>query len=162
MNKIPVYSVVAYSGTGKTTMLEQLVREFKARGIRVAVVKHDAHEFEIDREGKDSWRMSKAGADIVAIASATKSAIMENRPVAFDTIINRITDVDIIITEGYKTGAFPKIALRRAATGNDFAVPPETCVAVMSDTPIDAEIPTFELDDIAGVADFILRSAGLL
>ena len=162
MNQIPVYSVVAYSGTGKTTMLEKFVRELKMRGIRLAVVKHDAHEFEIDREGKDSWRMSNAGADVVAIASATKSAIMENRPAPFETIIDRITNVDIIITEGYKTGAFPKIALRRAETGNDFAVPPEDCVAVMSDTAVDLEIPVFELDDISGLADFILRNAGLL
>ena len=162
MNQIPVYSVVAYSGTGKTTMLEKLVAALKSRGVRVAVVKHDAHEFEIDREGKDSWRMSKAGADVVAIASSTKSAIMEYRPVAFETIINRITDVDIIITEGYKTGVFPKIALRRAETGNDFAVPPEGCVAVMSDTPVKLDIPTFELDDIAGLADFLLRDSGLL
>ena len=169
MKQIPVYSVVAYSGTGKTTMLEKLVRELKARDIRVAVVKHDAHEFEIDREGKDSWRFSKAGADVVAIASATKSAVMENRPVPFETIINRISDVDIIITEGYKTGAFPKIALRREASGNDFAVPPEGCVAVMSDTPVVAHssidepgIPVFALDDIAGLAEFLLRNSGLL
>ena len=160
--QIPVYSVVAFSGTGKTTMLEQLVREIKSRGIRLAVVKHDAHDFEIDREGKDSWRFSKAGADVVAIASATKSAIMENRYVPFEMIIERLSDVDLIITEGYKTGSFPKIALRRAETGNDFAVPPESCAAVMSDTPVELNIPVFALDDISGLAEFLLRDSGLI
>ncbi len=159
---IPVYSVVAYSGTGKTTMLEKLVAELKSRKIRVAVVKHDAHDFEIDREGKDSYRMSKAGADVVAIASAAKAAIMENRPVSFEEIITQISDVDIIITEGYKTGAFPKIALRRAAAGTGFAVPPQDCIAVMSDTPVDSDVPAFSLDDISALADFLLRDCGLL
>ena len=159
---IPVYSVVAFSGTGKTTMLEQLVRELKSCGIRLAVVKHDAHDFEIDKEGKDSWRFSKAGADVVAIASGTKAAIMENRYIPFEEIISRITDVDLIITEGYKTGSYPKIALRRAETGNDFAVPPEGCAAVMSDTPVESNVPVFALDDINGLAGFLLRSSGLL
>lgn len=162
MKQIPVYSVVAYSGTGKTTMLEKLVAELKARCIRVAVVKHDAHEFEIDHEGKDTWRFSTAGADVVAITSSTKSAVMENRPASVEAVIARILDVDIIITEGYKTGSFPKIALRREATGNGFAVAPKTCVAVMSDTPVNFNIPAFALDDIPGLADFLLRDCGLL
>lgn len=161
MNKIPVYSVVAFSGTGKTTMIEKLVRELKLRGLRIAVVKHDAHEFEIDREGKDSWRFGKAGADVVAVASATKAAIMENRPVPFDEVITRITNVDLIITEGYKTGPFPKIALRREATGNDFAVPPESCAAVMSDSPVNVPVPAFALSDIVGLVDFMLRHSGI-
>ena len=159
---IPVYSVVAFSGTGKTTMLEQLVVELKARGIALAVVKHDAHDFEIDREGKDSWRFSRAGADVVAIASGTKAAIMENRFVPFEEVIGRISGVNLIITEGYKTGAYPKIALRREATGNDFAVAPESCVAVMSDTAVEVAVPAFTLEDISGLADFLLRDCGLL
>ena len=162
MNKIPVYSVVAFSGTGKTTMLEKLVVELKSRGIRLAVVKHDAHDFDIDRAGKDSWRFSQAGADVVAIASGTKAAIMENRFVMFEDVIARISGVDLIITEGYKTGAYPKIALRRSATGNDFAVPPEDCFALMSDTSVETDAPVFALEDVCGLADFILRDCGLL
>lgn len=158
MLDIPVFSVVAFSGTGKTTMLEQLVRELKSRGIRLAVVKHDAHRFEIDKEGKDSWRMSRAGADTVAIVSAERAAIMENRPVSFESVIERICDVDLIITEGYKTGDYPKLALRRAETGNDFAVDPATCFAVMSDTATDCGTPSFALDDISGVADLVVAT----
>jgi molybdopterin-guanine dinucleotide biosynthesis protein B len=157
MGSIPVISVVAYSGTGKTTLLEKLVRELKTRGVRVAVVKHDAHDFDIDKPGKDSFRFTQAGADVVAIASDTHAAIMENRPVPFEDVVGRISGVDLIITEGYKTGDFPKIALRRAATGNDFPVPVSACVAVVSDTPVAADVPAFGLDDIAGIADFLIN-----
>ena len=135
MKNIPVFSVVAFSGTGKTTLIEKLVRELKQRGLRVAVVKHDAHEFEIDREGKDSWRFTKAGADVTAIVSATKAAIMENRAVTIEALLEKITDVDIIITEGYKAGPWPKIAVMRAATGKPLPIPMEDCIAVITDVP---------------------------
>jgi molybdopterin-guanine dinucleotide biosynthesis protein MobB len=79
---IPVYSFIAKSGTGKTTLIEKLIPELKSRGLRVAVMKHDAHEFDVDKPGKDSWRMTRAGADVTVIASATHAAVMENRPVS--------------------------------------------------------------------------------
>jgi molybdopterin-guanine dinucleotide biosynthesis protein MobB len=162
MRKIPVFSVVAFSGTGKTTMLEKLVPELKSRGLRVAVVKHDAHAFEIDREGKDSYRMTRAGADVTVITSADKTAFMENRPVSFETVIGRISDVDIILTEGYKTGAYPKIALRRAATGQDFPVDIAGCIALMSDTPVEgADVPVFGLGDVSALAVFLVGRIGL-
>ncbi|MDR0863047.1 MAG: molybdopterin-guanine dinucleotide biosynthesis protein B [Oscillospiraceae bacterium] len=153
---IPVYSVVAYSGTGKTTLLEKLVPELKSRGLRVAVIKHDAHKFDIDHEGKDSWRMTRAGADVTIIASSEKSAFMENRYVPFETLVERVTDVDVILTEGYKTGNYPKIALRRAATGNDFAAEPDACFAVMSDAEVETTANALKLDDAAGLADLIV------
>lgn len=161
MNTIPIYSFVAFSGTGKTTMLEQLVRELKRRGLRVAVVKHDAHDFEIDKEGKDSWRMSRAGADTVAIVSSEKAAIMENRQIGFEELLDRLENVDIILTEGYKTGKYPKIALCREASGNGFAVPPEECVAVMSDKRENLGAPWFALEDIEGITDFLLIHGGI-
>jgi molybdopterin-guanine dinucleotide biosynthesis protein MobB len=156
MAHIPVFSVVAYSGTGKTTMLESLVRELKRRGLRVAAVKHDAHDFDIDKEGKDSWRFTRAGADVVAIASDTHAAVMENRKISFEKLIASVTDVDIILTEGYKTGPYPKIALRRAGAGLGFAVDLAECIAVMSDVPADVPgVLSFDLDDISGLADFL-------
>jgi molybdopterin-guanine dinucleotide biosynthesis protein MobB len=160
MPGIPVFSFAAYSGAGKTTLLEKLIRELKARGLRVAAVKHDAHEFDIDKEGKDSWRFARAGADVVAIASGTRAAVMENRPVAFEKLISDITDVDIILAEGYKSGPYPKIALRRAGAGKgegrDFAAELRDCAAAVSDTPVGAPgIPVFGLEDVAGLADFL-------
>jgi molybdopterin-guanine dinucleotide biosynthesis protein MobB len=152
---IPVFSVVAWSGTGKTTLLEKLVPELKSRGLRVAVIKHDAHEFEVDKAGKDSWRMTRAGADVVAIASSTHAAVMENRPVAFEALVRRIEGVDVILTEGYKTGDYPKIALRRGDRG--YAVEPSDCLALMSDTPAESGAAELSLDDVCGLADIIAR-----
>ena len=157
MNDIPVYSVVAYSGTGKTTLIEKLVAELKSRGLRVAVIKHDAHEFDIDHDGKDSWRFSRAGADVTAVVSSTKAAVIENRPVTLEALLNRITDVDIIITEGYKSGAMPKIAVQRNAAGKPLPVPPNECVAIMTDSQSHEGVPCFGLDDVSGLADLLMK-----
>ena len=156
MNKIPVYSVVAFSGTGKTTVLEKLIRIIKTRGLRVAVIKHDAHEFEIDREGKDSWRMTQAGADVTAVASATKAAIMQNRYIPIEELIGMISDVDVIITEGYKHGPWPKIALARQANGKPLPIPPEECFAVMTDFPVETTVPHLDLGNAEALAELII------
>ena len=161
MNNIPVYSVIAFSGTGKTTLLEKLIAELKARGLRVAVVKHDAHEFDIDHEGKDSWRFTRAGAEVTVVVSGSKAAIMENRPVPLETLLDKITDVDIIITEGYKSGCWPKIAVRRNATGKPLPVPADECFAIVTDVPERTGVPCFGLDDARGLADLIVSDAGL-
>ena len=92
---IPVFSFVAFSGTGKTTFLEKLIPQLKARGLRVAVYKHDAHEFEIDKKGKDSWRFTAAGADVTVISSNTKAAVMENRYVSPEELVPEI----LLVTE---------------------------------------------------------------
>ena len=157
MNDIPVYSVVAYSGTGKTTLIEKLVEELKSRGLRVAVIKHDAHDFDIDHEGKDSWRFSRAGADVTVLVSSTKAAVIENRPVTLEALLNRITDVDIIITEGYKSGSMPKIAVQRNAAGMPLPVPPNECIAIMTDCQAHEGVPCFSLDDVSGLADFLMK-----
>lgn len=154
---IPILSVVAYSGTGKTTLLEKLIPALGRRGLRVAVVKHDAHEFEVDKEGKDSWRLTRAGAAVTIVSSATKAAIMENRPVPVHDLIARIHDVDLIITEGYKHGTWPKIALMRGATGKPLPVSPDECLAVLSDVAVESRAPVLDLNDAEGLADLILR-----
>ena len=157
MSDIPIYSVVAFSDTGKTTLLEKLVAELKTRGLRVAVIKHDAHSFEIDHEGKDSWRITRAGADVTVIVSDAKAAIMENRQVSIEALLGKISDVDIILTEGYKTGPWPKIAIRRKATGKPLPFPPEECFAVVTDVHYNTDTPCFGLDDMHGLAELILN-----
>ena len=156
MESIPVFSVVAFSGTGKTTLIEKLVTELKSRGVRVAVIKHDAHEFEIDREGKDSWRFTRAGADITVVVSGSKAAIIENRPVTLEALLAKITDVDIILTEGYKSGGWPKIAVQRSGTGKPLPVPPEECFAIVTDSAAYPGVPCFTLDDVRGLADLLI------
>ena len=158
---IPIYSIIAYSGTGKTTVITALIAELKRRGLRVAAVKHDAHDFEIDREGKDSARMTAAGADVTILSSGQKAAIMENRPISTQELLSRVTGVDIILTEGYKSVPCPKIALLRAETGKPLPIPPDACFAIMSDVDIETSRPLLRLDDITGLADLIVRDAGL-
>ena len=153
---IPTYSFVAYSNTGKTTFLEKLVPALKARGLRVAVYKHDGHDFEIDKEGKDSWRMTKAGADVTLISSGTKAVIMENRYIDPEELVSRISDVDIIIVEGWKAGPWKKIAMRRSANGKDFPIPQEECFALISDTPVKGYDNVFDINDAEGVAKLLI------
>lgn len=154
---IPIYSIVAYSGTGKTTFLEKLIPELKKRGLRVAVVKHDAHEFEIDREGKDSDRITKAGADITGLISAEKAVLMENRPIDFEEMVRKIEKVDIILTEGFKHGNWPKIMLYREAAEKPMALDPKECIAVVSDVEIQGCEKRYPLDDAARVAEFLVQ-----
>ncbi len=155
---IPVYSIVAYSGVGKTTLLEKLIPELKKRGARVAVIKHDAHDFEVDREGKDTWRLTKAGADMTLISNDRHAAIMENRPADMDTLISMIHDVDLILTEGYKHGrSTKKIALYRSATGKGLPESDTPFFAVMSDIPFCAQVPWLELDDAESLAEMIMK-----
>jgi molybdopterin-guanine dinucleotide biosynthesis protein MobB len=157
MNMIPVYTVAAYSGTGKTTLLEKLIPELRRSGLRVAVVKHDAHDFDIDHKGKDSWRMTNAGAEVTAIVSGSKAAILENRPVSVESIIGKISDVDIILTEGYKHGPWPKIMLHRTMSGKPPALRPEECFAIVTDQAFECTVPCFGLTDIEGLAVLILK-----
>ena len=154
---IPVYSIVAYSGTGKTTFLERLIPALKRRGLRVAVFKHDAHDFEMDREGKDSYRLTAAGADMTLLASPHKAVVMENRPGDPQRLLDQVHDVDLILTEGFKFGAWKKILLVRRASGKPPALDPETCFAVVSDVRLDTAAPQFSIEDAEGLADFLLH-----
>lgn len=154
---IPVYSVVAYSGTGKTTLLEKLIPEFKRRGFRVAVVKHDSHEFEIDHEGKDSWRMTKAGADVTVVACQSHAAIMENRFVDTETLLSRVTDVDLILTEGFKHCSYPKICVFREASGKPLPDVQDGYLAVLSDVSIQIDAPCLDINDVTGLVELVLE-----
>lgn len=157
MNTIPVIGFAAYSGTGKTTLIEKILRILKAQGYRVAVMKHDAHGFEMDREGKDSWRFSQAGADIMLLSSAEKTAIIEERPRSFSQNLSMIHDVDLILVEGYKQEQIPRIGISRKATGKGLPHPITEYIAIATDdeTITSDTIPVFSLDDAEKIAGFI-------
>ena len=158
---IPYFSFVAWSGTGKTTYLEGLIAELKKRGARVGVVKHDAHTFQIDREGKDSWRFARAGADAVAVADGGKWALMDYRPTPLDALLSRFRDVDLILVEGWHSEAENIIALHRAGSGKGFKADIAACLAAVSDTaPDTGDTPLFPLDDPAPLAEFLLDKIG--
>ena len=154
---IPIVSFVAYSGTGKTTFLERLIQKLKARGLKIAIVKHDGHRFEIDHEGKDSDRFTKAGADVTGLISSEKAVLMENRQTDPEEFLKKIDGVDLILTEGFKQGPWPKIMLHRKGTGKPMPLLPEECLAVISDVEIlDCE-NVFTLEEIEKTADFLFR-----
>lgn len=161
MNSIPVIGFAAWSGTGKTTLVEKLVLALKAQGYRIAVIKHDAHRFEIDKEGKDSWRFAKAGADMTLISSREKTAIIEQRPRTFEENLSMIHDVDLILVEGYKQENIPRIGISRKETGKGFPHPPEQYIAVVTDDILETDTPVFGLEDIAAIAEFIKEKANL-
>jgi len=162
---VPVVSVVAKSGTGKTTLLEKLITEIKGRGYRVAAVKHDAHSFEIDHVGKDSWRLTQAGADTTIITSPAKVAIMKkNRPgqepTLYETIASYCGDVDLVLTEGFKKSSMPKIEVHRAERSATLLCRgeerDESLIAVASDEPLQLDVPVYDINDAAGLSDFII------
>lgn len=159
INGVPVIGFSAYSGTGKTTLIEKIVLRLKSMGLRVAVIKHDAHRFEIDREGKDSWRFAKAGADMVILSSSEKTAIIEQRERTLWDNLSMVHDVDLILVEGYKQELLPQIGICRKATGKGMPFPPEHYIAVVTDdeTLICSDVPHFALDDDEGVTAFIIR-----
>lgn len=153
----PVFCFVAYSNTGKTTYIERLIAELSRRGVRVGAIKHDAHEFEIDKKGKDSWRFGQAGAKVVAVASASKCAMMEYRPVPLSGILERMQNVDVIIAEGWHAELGNRVAVYRSDSGNPIKLPPEECAAVISDVPMETGgTPLFPLDDVSPFADFVI------
>ncbi len=162
----PAVSFVAKSGTGKTTLLEKVIRELTRRGYRVGTIKHDAHRFEIDHEGKDSWRLTRAGASPMVISSAEKLAMVHPNgrgEMTLEEIIYRfMTETDIVLTEGYKTGTLPKIEVHRAArspellcAARDGRLLDHRLIAVVSDAPQNLPVPVFPLDHPGPVCDFL-------
>jgi len=154
----PVVSFVGNSGVGKTTFLEKLIREFKSRGYRVAAIKHDAHKFEIDYPGKDSWRLTQAGSDVTIISSQDKMALIE-RPVEerdltdlVDLVARR---VDIVLTEGYRGAAAAKVEVSRRAHSHVLTARLDDLIAIVTDLAFEYQVPQFGLDDAAAVADFL-------
>jgi molybdopterin-guanine dinucleotide biosynthesis protein B len=160
-NSKPVISFVGKSGSGKTTLLEKVIKRLKQEGFRVAAIKHDAHRFDIDKPGKDSWRMTQAGADVVAISSSEKMAMVEivSKEKSLDEIIAMLPDeVDIVLTEGYKSGDKPKIEICRSEVYRERLCSPEELLAIVSDVVWDdLDVPQYQLDDIDGVVNEIKR-----
>ncbi|HEY6008296.1 MAG TPA: molybdopterin-guanine dinucleotide biosynthesis protein B [Geobacteraceae bacterium] len=155
-------SFVAKSGTGKTTLLEKVIAALKVRGWRVGAIKHDAHRFDIDHPGKDSHRLTAAGADTMLIASPEKLALVKRHatpPPIEELLATYFRDVDIVLTEGFKQSGLPKIEVHRKERSSTLlcrgAENDPTLVAVVSDERLELDVPLFDLDDADAVAAFI-------
>jgi molybdopterin-guanine dinucleotide biosynthesis protein B len=156
---IPIISIVGKSDSGKTTLIEKLLPELTRRGYRVATVKHDVHGFEVDREGKDSWRHKQAGAHTTLIASPNKVALIRDveKDLTLEEIRNKfIHDVDLLLSEGYKKDVQPKIEIFRKEKHRELLCTKEdNLVAIVSNKTFDVGVPCFDLEDRKGLADFI-------
>lgn len=159
-SSIPMLSFAAKSGTGKTTYLEKLLPLLKAKHLRVAVIKHDAHGFQIDRPGKDSYRLTQAGADHMILTSENQTAAIfthkGDRP-NLSFLLSRVQNVDLILTEGYKLENLPKIELLRKGYNERPFCNPENLLGIVCDFPYETDLPTFALDRPEEMADFLLQ-----
>lgn len=157
---IPILSIVGKSDSGKTTLLEKVVRELTNRGHRIATVKHDAHSFEIDHEGKDSWRHKQAGSALTIISSPSKVALVADadHDQSLDEIRDRfVWGVDLIISEGYKREIHPKIEVYRSELNRDLLCKGDDNLLAIAGDPSDPPegIPVFDLNDPRSLCDFI-------
>lgn len=161
-----VYGVIGWKNSGKTSLMERLVAEITGLGFSVSTVKHVHHAVDLDQPGKDTFRHRTAGAKEVALASADRLAIlMEHRGPEPDlpAVLARLAPVDLILVEGYKRDAHPKVEVWRAETGHPLIQPGDPLVrAVATDATLSLPVPVLNLNDTGAVADFILRETGLV
>ena len=150
-------SIVGTANSGKTTLITQLIPRLKAFGFKVGVIKHTAHGFEMDHEGKDSWKHQQAGADAVMVASDTAFALVKRvTPVSLEELEAQMGDLDLIVTEGYKMSKRPKLAVHRKETGKKPLTDLPHLVARVSDGPAIDDLPNLPLNDPDRVARFIV------
>jgi molybdopterin-guanine dinucleotide biosynthesis protein B len=156
----PTLSVVGRSGVGKTVFIEKLIPELKTRGIKVGTIKHHLHDFEVDQRGKDSWRHAQAGSDTVVLASPKKLAVIKHveEEMRIDELVrNYLSDVDLVITEGYKTQGRQKIEIYRRDRSTSLLSPIDELFAIVADQTFDLPVPQFDLEDVKGVVDLISK-----
>lgn len=162
----PILGFVAFSGTGKTTLLEQLIPILRKQGVRVALLKHAHHDFDIDRPGKDSYRLRQAGASQVMIASARRWALITEHPQVqtepqLSELLNHLDpqQFDLLLVEGFKHEHYPKIELQREALGKPALYPDDPhIIAIACDTPQPrATIPILNINQPAEIGDFVIN-----
>ena len=151
----PAVCVMGWSGSGKTTYLEKLIPVLTARGLRVAVVKHDGHGFEIDRPGKDTWRFTQAGSVATAISGPNGWAVMSREDISLGGLLRKLPPADIVLVEGHKLSPLPKLQVFRAASGKPFIDGDPAVFAVATDDDPPTDLPRLGLDDPEAAADLL-------
>jgi molybdopterin-guanine dinucleotide biosynthesis protein B len=162
-----VFGFAGYSGSGKTTLIEQLIPRFVGRGMRVSLIKHAHHTFDIDQPGKDSYRHRHAGASEVLVTSSRRWVLMHELRGApepsFDEQMKHLSPCDLVLVEGFKFAPIPKLEVWRAATGEALLHPNDPhIVAVASDEKVATKLPLLDLNDADAIAAFILEEVELV
>lgn len=161
-----VFGFAGYSGSGKTTLIERMIPLFTARGLRVALIKHAHHTFDVDQPGKDSYRHRHAGCTEVLVTSSRRWVLMHELRGApepgLGEHLEHLSPCDLVLVEGYKREAIPKLEVYRASVGEPLLHPhDEHIVAVASDERLRTPLPQFDLNQPQPIAEFVLRQVGL-
>jgi molybdopterin-guanine dinucleotide biosynthesis protein B len=161
-----IFGFAGWSGSGKTTLIEQVIPRFVRAGLKVSLIKHAHHRFDVDHPGKDSYRVREVGCSEVLVTSGQRWALMhEMRGEAEGTLdeqIARMSPCDLLLIEGYKYYPLPKLEIYRAANGKPLLYPgDEHIVALATDTPVQFRLPEFDLEDYDAIAAFVLDTVEL-
>ena len=162
-----VIGVCGFKNSGKTTLVEKLVRHLTEQGFKISTVKHAHHDFDIDHEGRDSFRHRKAGATEVAVISQNRFAIMNElrgaEPPSLDQVLEKLSPCELVIVEGYKRDTHDKIEVRNLQLSHpDLARVDPTIIAIASNGEIsNSTVPVFNRDDVSNLAEFIIRHTGM-
>lgn len=160
-----VFGFAGYSGSGKTTLIEQLIPFFTGQGLRIALIKHAHHDFDIDQPGKDSFRHRKAGAGEVLVTSDRRWALMheldgESEP-DLASHLDRLAPCDLVLVEGFKHAAIPKLEIHRVANAKPLLFPQDPhIIAIASDTSLETTLPNFDLNAVESIGQFIVNQLG--
>jgi len=161
-----VFGIAGFSGSGKTTLIEKVIPLLVREGLRVSLIKHAHHEFDIDHPGKDSYRHRHAGCTEVLVSSSKRWALIHELRGAdepsLDDQLKQLSACDLVLVEGYKSAAIPKLEVHRRGNDSPLLHPDDSnVVAVATDEPLDTRLPQFALDDAPAVAGFIIHHLGL-
>lgn len=156
-----VFGIAGWSGSGKTTLIERLLPALAARGLRVSVIKHAHHRFDVDQPGKDSHRFREAGSHEVLISSPARWALMREHRGADEPLLaellTHLSVCDLVLVEGFKREPMPKLEVHRPSLGKTLLWPDDGhIVAIASDEPLDTALPQYGLDDVEAIAAFIV------
>lgn len=159
-----VIGLAGWSGAGKTTLLTRLIPHLNAQGVRVSVIKHAHHQFDVDVPGKDSWRHREAGAAEVLVASSNRWALMHELRGAAEPrlaeLLSKLATVDLVVVEGFKREPHRKVEVYRAANDKPLLFPDDPgIVGIATDAAVETQLPTVHLDDIEAAAALLLRAA---
>ena len=157
-----IFGFAGWSGSGKTTLIEKMMPRFVQRGLRVSLIKHAHHSFDVDQPGKDSWRHRHAGAAEVLVTSSRRWVLMHElrgaHEPAFEEQVRRLSPCDLLLVEGFKFAPIPKLEVWRAATGEGLLHPNDPdIVALATDTKVQTRLPVFDLNDDEAIASFIMN-----